>query len=264
MTFWETPIVTAVVGIIVGAAGAYVQIALSARARAGEDLRERRLEVYPVIWQETATISSFPRVQLRWSDLKELHLLCRRWYYTQGGLLLSERSRERYGDLQRLLGARLSVAAQLSDRVPRDAYIDLEKAGSAFRTALAEDLATRRQRSVVWLFRSWRWHRQQHRAVAKSLQAVDGTPPHHIPSYPVDELVLHRRTQPPRRVTCRRRGRDDLAGVESALGSALQSIRILSRWMRPLLVDGGTRFSRRRTALPETAPGRTLTTAHEP
>lgn len=126
MTFWETPVVAAVVGILVGAAGAYVQTALSSRAKAGEELRERRLEVYPAIWQETATISSFPRVQLRWSNIKALHLLCRTWYYTQGGLFLSERSRARYGDLQRLMSAHLCATAELSDRVPLKVYVDLE------------------------------------------------------------------------------------------------------------------------------------------
>jgi hypothetical protein len=189
MPFWENPAMPAVIGGVLVIAAAYVQIALASRAKAGEELRERRLDAYPVIWQETAVISSCPRVKVRGSELKDLHLRCRRWYYTKGGLFLSECSRDRYGDMQQLLSARIAKTEDLSDYVPLDAYTDLEKTCSAFRTALTQDLATRRQRSLVWLLSNSRWHRRQKRAIRQRLHAV-GIGSDGIVSYPFDELKL--------------------------------------------------------------------------
>jgi hypothetical protein len=163
---WDQGVVAAV-GAALGAVTAYVQQALSARAKAGEELRERRLAAYPVIWRESAPISLYPSAVLTWADLTEVHLAFRRWYYTTGGILLSERSRDRYGDVQNLLGAYLASVDDERDVVDAPAQEAISQTGSAFRTALTEDLATRRQRSPVWALKSRLWHRKQKRKARK-------------------------------------------------------------------------------------------------
>ena len=84
---------------------------------------------------------------------------------------MSENSRTRYGDVQELVAAeldRLPPTARLLD----DTYEPLMDACSAFRTALTEDLESRRQGSIIWAARK-RWeHRRQEKKAARRLAAV--------------------------------------------------------------------------------------------
>ncbi len=188
MSIWDNPAVIGAIGVAFGGATAYIQGALSARAKSGEELRERRLEVYPPVWRETATLSRHPAAELTMADLKALHLGFRGWYYATGGMFLSERSRARYGDVQELLGAYLYLHRQddLAGRVDPSDYDAISKTCSAFRTAMTEDLATRRQRSVVWTLQRWRWHRARQRDARRRIEAFGGT----LLSCPLEQLQL--------------------------------------------------------------------------
>jgi hypothetical protein len=191
--FWDNPAVVGALGIAFGGATAYIQGALSARSKAGEELRERRLEAYPTIWQETASISRYPSTELTWADVKALHLAFRRWYFTSGGMFLSERSRDRYGDVQELLGAYLAGEDDEARLVELADYETLAETCSAFRTAMTEDLATRRQRSPVWALASWRWHRGQKRQAREHIEKAGGG----TLRLPLNELRLAARPRQP-------------------------------------------------------------------
>ncbi len=185
---WENPAVIGAIGVAFGGATAYIQGALSARAKTGEELRERRLEAYPPIWRDTATLSRYPAAEVTLADLKALHLRFRRWYFTTGGIFLSERSRARYGEVQELLGAYLHQhrdddPARLVD--PAD-YDGISETCSVFRTAMTEDLATRRQRSLVWTVRRGVWHRAKAREARRRIDAAGGR----FLRCPLEELQL--------------------------------------------------------------------------
>ncbi len=162
-------------GLTVATVGAVVKGALEQRATTDEDLRAVRLKTYPWMWRRTATVSWWPSGRsLSYDELKRLHLDLRAWYFgldevpgapmteTPGGLYLSENGKDRYGELQTLID--LSLHVLVGERtVPDDdqTYKDLRDSCSAFRTALTEDLETRRKRSVVRAFTLWRFHREQ-------------------------------------------------------------------------------------------------------
>jgi len=191
---WDNPGVTAAIGVAAGAATAYVQSALAARAKTGEELRDSRLDAYPPVWLVTAGLSKYPEAEITWSDLELQHLAFRTWYYTTGGLFLSARSRARYGDLQQVIGAYLvSHAARGRDAgVSRDDYEAIADTCSAFRTALTEDLATRRQRSLLLTLESRRWHKREH-ARAEALLERFGRHTLHLP---LDEMRIQSSTSP--------------------------------------------------------------------
>lgn len=65
--------------------------------------------------------------------------------------------------MQRLIGISLGAATADDELVPKDVYDELRDECSAFRTALTEDLETRRKRAVWWTIQT-RWqHRTQRR-----------------------------------------------------------------------------------------------------
>jgi hypothetical protein len=177
VSIWDNPAIIGAIGVAFGGATAYIQGALSARAKTGEELRERRMEAYPLVWHETSALSRYPAAELTLADLKELHLAFRSWYFTTGGLFLSERSRDRYGEVQELLGAYLYKRRQddQTDFVDLHDYEAIAETCSVFRTALTEDLATRRQRSLLWAIGRWRWHRAKQREARRRIQAAGGT-----------------------------------------------------------------------------------------
>ena len=102
--------VWALAGLVVGAVGAWVKAALAIRAKTNEELRARRLELYPGLWRLTAAFSYWPPVELRRAELKQL----------------------------------LSAHIELVDPgapLDRGAYDALAATASALRTGMTEDLA---------------------------------------------------------------------------------------------------------------------------
>jgi hypothetical protein len=185
VTFWDNPAVAGVLGVAVGGgATAYIQSVLSARARASGELRDRRLEAYPIIWKESAALYRPVAAELSWADVELLHLAFRRWYFMTGGLFLSRRSVARLTDLLTLLGAYLDGVADMTTRVEPADYNAIAATCSSFRSELSDDLATRRQRSLVWWVVSWRRHRVVARKAQRRMEAAGGG----SVSYPLDKL----------------------------------------------------------------------------
>jgi hypothetical protein len=191
VSVWDNAAVTGALGVAFGGATAYIQSALAARAKTGEELRDSRLDAYPPVWLQTSDISKYPPAEVTWADLEALHLAFRRWYYTTGGLFLSERSRDRYGDVQEVLGAYL-LSHQGSGPVDPGDYDAIADTCSAFRTALTEDLATRRQRSFLLTLKSRRWHRRKEREAQAVLERFGNAPLR----LPLDEMKLQSSTGP--------------------------------------------------------------------
>lgn len=91
----------------------------------------------------------------------------------RGGLYLSGNAQVRYREMQRLIGLSLGAAKNDCELVPTDVYDDLRDECSAFRTALTEDLETRRKRAVWWAIRA-RWgHRKQKRDSAARARTAE-------------------------------------------------------------------------------------------
>ena len=168
-----TALAIAVIGIAGTVLGALVNGALATRAKVNEEMRQLRLTSYPVLWQLTSNFSRWPRMALTYADLVAIHGRLRGWYYETGGIHLSENSRARYGEAQELTAVCLATpddpGAQASSPVPDDVYNELLDACSALRTALTEDLESRRQRSLLHSLGLAARHRQQKQKAAKRL-----------------------------------------------------------------------------------------------
>ena len=188
-------IVAALIGLVVGAAGAWVKAVLAIRAKVNEELRALRLAAYPPVYRLSAALSFWPPAELTGDELLDLNLRLRDWYFSTGGLFLSENSRTRYGELKQLICAHLDAMEDRSATVPRWAYQDLADTCSAFRTALTEDLETRRQRSLWWVVARSRLHRRQHAAFELRLAMVGGAD-REVNAYPLAAMPLSPAPQP--------------------------------------------------------------------
>jgi hypothetical protein len=153
-------IITGLLGLLTVGFLALLNAWISARAGVDEDLRSQRLELYPKLWSATAAVSRWPRVDVTRGSLEELHRDLRTWYYARGGLFLSESARARYGDVQELIATLLTHTGGPADVLVPDGYTALMNTASALRTALTEDLDTRRRKSFRENRRQARWHRK--------------------------------------------------------------------------------------------------------
>jgi hypothetical protein len=170
-------LVTALAALISGLVTAAVTGWLAGREKVADELREIRLRIYPPLWKRTSTLSRWPRTDVTWAGLERFHLDLRRWYYDTGGLYLSENARARYGDVQELVAAHLDDNLRDPDgELPASVYDALMHSASSFRTALTEDLESRRQRSLWWtLSRARVHHAQKHDARRRLAAAAAGT-----------------------------------------------------------------------------------------
>ena len=174
----NTQFVLALVGIAGAVIGAVVNGALATRAKVNEEIRKLRLESYPPLWRLTSHFSRWPRATNTYEDLEQFHRRFRTWYYETGGLFLSENSRARYGNVQELMATHLGAAdggampPQHSGRIPDPVYTGMLEACSALRTALTEDLESRRQRSILYRTKLAFRHRRQRKGAATRLAAA--------------------------------------------------------------------------------------------
>jgi len=165
---------SATVALAGAAALALVNSWITARAGIDGELRTKRLTVYPPLWMATSAVSRWPRAKLSRAGLKQLHDDLRSWYFETGGLFLSARARARYGDVQELIEALLLRASEPAYLLVEDRYTDLMHTVSSLRTALTEDLDTRRRMSLLERTRRLVQHRRAKRATAARISRAGG------------------------------------------------------------------------------------------
>jgi hypothetical protein len=166
-------LVTAGAGLLSGLVGAGANTWLANRSKVSEELREQRLKVYPDVWARTRRFSRWPRNAATYSDLGDFEHELRTWYYGVGGLYMSHNAQRRYGDVQELVANH--AARRQDDRaIPVAAYEDIMDACSAFRSALTEDLESRRQGSAVYTAQKWLEHRRAERSAGTRLRRAAG------------------------------------------------------------------------------------------
>lgn len=154
-------VVAGTLTLLGGSVLALLNSAISRRSGIDDELRAKRLEVYPRLWALTGTFSRWPEQTVTREVLADLHERLRGWYYTEGGLYLTERARARYGELQQLVGTVLAKPSAPSDVLSDDRYADVRETASALRTALTDDLDTRRRMSRAQRRQHDRWHAEQ-------------------------------------------------------------------------------------------------------
>jgi hypothetical protein len=142
-----------VVAVVSGAASAiiagvltYVTAVLKIRrdlaAQYDADLRRDRIGVYKELWKSLQPLARYaPERSLTCADAHALAGQLRSWYFEQGGLYLSEASREAYFGLQDAL-----KDIHPSDKpLSKEEVAMLRERGSTLRTHLTKDVGTRAQ-----------------------------------------------------------------------------------------------------------------------
>ena len=73
------------------------EILQSLAAEYARDLRGKRIDAYEKLWAELELLNLYhPKADLKYADLAELGEKLRKWYFTDGGLLLSKSARNAY------------------------------------------------------------------------------------------------------------------------------------------------------------------------
>lgn len=183
MDAWSVVLITSAAGLISGVVGAGVNTWLASRSKVSEELRDQRLKAYPDVWERTGRFARWPRNTVTYAALDEFHRELRTWYFHVGGLYMSENARRRYGTMQELVAAHCAVEESHAS-LPAGAYADVMEACSEFRTALTEDLASRRQGSLVYSLQKAREHRRQDASARSRLRRAKRAPEAEVTSQP--------------------------------------------------------------------------------
>lgn len=148
------PLISALIGVALTALVITVNNFFSFRAKVDENLREKRLEVYKVLWKKTSLLPKWPRnPDVTYEKLNKFSKELRDWYFDVGGYYLSEESRKAYEVVQdRIseivdahrdkLNARITYEEKEKDKEMSE-YGQVRKACSALRTELTRDLQSR-------------------------------------------------------------------------------------------------------------------------
>ncbi len=123
------------------------KIRLDMRVEYDKSLHDKRLELYKQLWPRTAPLARFaPHVILTYNVVKAVSADMRDWYFSEGGIYLSKRSRKPYFALKQQIQHVIDDVAraerpdtQIDDKA-RDLILD---AASRLRTSLADDIRTR-------------------------------------------------------------------------------------------------------------------------
>lgn len=140
-----------VLGAIVGSAGSYLGLYWKVRkeleAEYDKDLRQERLTSYKTLWAITQPLAKYARPEpVTPGRLRKLSDDLRQWYFENGGIFMSEATREEYFALQEELKARIAAhGADLSKSLTDNDYATARKRGSRLRTAITIDVGTRKQ-----------------------------------------------------------------------------------------------------------------------
>jgi hypothetical protein len=137
-------LIPALVGLVTGAAATAYKSRKDLEVQYDIKLREDRIEAYKGLWKELDRLAYYaPEKPLTYAVAHELATALRTWYFDIGGLLMSERTREPYFDLQRALKVVGEAGAGDDTALPRPTGDALKQLGSRLRTSTTDDVATR-------------------------------------------------------------------------------------------------------------------------
>lgn len=117
-----------------------------------KNLHDKRLELYKELWPKTEPLARYaPHVVLTFNIVKKVAEQTREWYFREGGIYLSKRSRKPYFLLKEQMQLVIDderLEGRPDDPIGAKARDAILKAASRLRTSLADDIRTRR---APWL-----------------------------------------------------------------------------------------------------------------
>lgn len=139
--------ISALIGGGAAAISLIISNAFNFRARIDENLREKRIETYKILWKKTSLLPKYPRASdVTYGKLNGLSEGLRDWYFDDGGIYLTKESREAYGEVQKNLCEIVNAHPNEADRNIADSeYDDIVESCSLLRTKLTDDLQSRKR-----------------------------------------------------------------------------------------------------------------------
>jgi hypothetical protein len=117
-----------------------------------KDLRQKRLELYRELWPKTKPLAEFSaEAPITFEVIKAVSGEMRDWYFAEGGIYLSKRSRRPYFNLKSLMQEILDDNSLQQDHAKPIHGTQLKKilvAARELRTSLSDDI---RARNEPWL-----------------------------------------------------------------------------------------------------------------
>ena len=135
-------IITVLTFLLGGVLGGFVQAIYNYKKEILSITWTKRFEEYKTIWQITGVLPKYPEdLEISYKDLYNTCLNLKNWYFKNGGIILSKKSRVAYEELQKTL---YSVSSKQTDEklTPED-YKYLREIFSSFRAELTNDLTSR-------------------------------------------------------------------------------------------------------------------------
>jgi hypothetical protein len=117
-----------------------------------KDLRQKRLELYRELWPKTKPLAEFSaEAPITFEVIKAVSGEMRDWYFAEGGIYLSKRSRRPYFNLKSLMQEILNDNSLQQDHAKPIHGAQLKKilvAARELRTSLSDDI---RARNAPWV-----------------------------------------------------------------------------------------------------------------
>ena len=142
----------ALLGLVTGALGTYFGLYWKIReelvAKYDQELRAERVKQYTLLWRATEPLAKYAAPgPVTFASLRQLAIALRQWYFSGGGMFLSDRARDAYFALQdSIAGTSGTLAGQTEEsEVPDDRETAIRNASSRLRTVLTADVGSRKR-----------------------------------------------------------------------------------------------------------------------
>lgn len=124
------------------------KVRLDLAAEYDKNLQESRLKTYQELWAMLEPLARYGRAEaVTYAVIRSISDKSRTWYFQEGGIYLTERSRKPYfkwkAAMQLILDAR-DFASQPDAEIDPPRLEPILTTGSALRTALSDDIGTKR------------------------------------------------------------------------------------------------------------------------
>jgi hypothetical protein len=144
-----TAIISGLVGFIPTYLAAILKYRKELESEYDKDLRNKRIEAYKVLWCHLQPLAKYARIEpFSYNKVNTLLVDLRKWYFENGGIYLTENSRDRYFDLMDEL-QKISLSnntKSVVDQTNREIieFDGVRELGSLLRTDFTRDIGTRR------------------------------------------------------------------------------------------------------------------------
>lgn len=137
-------LITLVIG---GLLGGLVKSLLDYRSQVFSQLWNKRLEAYEKLWRVMKQFPRWPRLDgVTYLNVYEMSIAMKDWYFDAGGILMSEKTRTLYGNLQDEINDGILKNKKIdSTEVTGEEYDRIQKLCSTVRSEITNDLLSRKK-----------------------------------------------------------------------------------------------------------------------